>query len=369
MLRKTYPIFILSMLLLITACDEKQKEQTDAPLRPVRTIVASASDGITGRDFPGVVSAEKKAVVSFLVSGELKELVVKEGDEVKKCQVIARLDETDFKIELKDKQASYDKAKANFTRSKKLLEPGHISQREFDSIKASYKTADAHLNAARQNLIYTELKAPFDGSITKTYVDNFEVIEAKGKIATLQDLTSMEVEIDVPESLMINVRRDGKSQRKIHASFDAIKNKTFPLKFREVSAQADETTHAYKIKFSLPPIENYTILPGMTATVVAESAPVTDGSGDINDIIIPSHAVLEDNKGRFVYIAEPESTSSTTAIIHRRNVSTSRLTNSGLIITSGLDPDDRVVTAGMSKMQEGMSVRLLADPELTGTKH
>ena len=178
----------------------------------------------------------------------------------------------------------------------------------------------------------------------------------------------MEVEIDVPESLMIHVRR-GQDQREIHASFDAIKDKKFPLKFREVSAQADETTHAYKVRLSLPPIENYTILPGMTATVVAESVAGIDGNGDESNIIIPSHAVLEDNKGRFVYIAEPESVSSTIGVIHRRNVTTSRLTNSGLLITSGIDPDDLVVTAGMSKMQEGLRVRLSVIPELTGQKH
>ena len=349
---KLTPLFyVLPILLFVTACNEQQKAQTEEPLRPVRTIVASAGDGITGRDFPGVVIAENKADLSFRVAGKLKELLVKEGDEVVSGQVIARLDNTDYKIELKDKQASYEKAKANFTRSEKLIEPGHISQREFDDIKASFKTAEAHLKAARQNLIYTELKAPFDGSITKIHVDNFEEIQAKGIIATLQDLTSMEVEIDVPESLMIHVRR-GQNQREIHASFDAIKDKRFPLKFREVSAQADETTHAYKVRLSLPPIKNYTILPGMTATVVAESVAAIDGNGDESNIIIPSHAVLEDNKGRFVYIAEPESVSSTIGVIHRRNVTTSRLTNSGLLITSGIDPDDLVVTAGMSKMQE-----------------
>jgi len=155
----------------------------------------------------------------------------------------------------------------------------------------------------------------------------------------------------------------------IHATFDAIKDKIFPLTFREVSAQADEATHAYKIRFSLPAIENYTILPGMTATVVADRVPAIDGSGDEREIIVPSHAVLEDNNGRFVYIAEPESTSPMIGVIHRRNVTTSRLTNTGLMITSGLDPNDLVVTAGMSKMQEGMSVRLMVNPELVGIKH
>ena len=356
-------IYLLSILLFITACDEKQTAQKDEPLRPVRTIVASATDGITGRDFPGIVTAQNKADLSFRVAGKLKELLIKEGDEVKRGQILARLDQTDFKIELEDKQANYVKSKANFTRSAQLFEPCHISQREFDQIKATYSTSSAHLKAAKQNLIYTELKSPFDGSITKTYVDNFEEVLAKGKIATLQDLTSMEIEIDVPESLMIRIKR-GQNQRIIHARFDAIKDETFPLTFREVSAQADETTHAYKVRFSLPRIEDYTILPGMTATVVADNVPTVDENEDKNEIIIPSHAVLEDNKGRFVYIAEPEISSPMTGVIHRRNVTTSRLTNNGLIITSGINPDDLVITAGMSKMQEGMRVRLMADPAL-----
>jgi len=361
-------VCIIPTLFFVTACEQQQQTQTEAPLRPVRTILASASDGIAGRDFPGMVVAQNRADIAFRVSGKLKELLVTEGEQVVKGQIIARLDQTDFKIELKDKQANYDKSKANFTRSATLLEPGHISQREFDEIKAAYSTADAHLRAAKQNLIYTELKAPFDGSITKVHVDNFEEVMGKGKIATLQDLKSMQVEIDIPESLMINVRRSGE-QRKVHATFDAIKDKKFPLIFREVSAQADETTHAYKVRFSLPPIENYTILPGMTATVVADNTPAVNGSADESEITVPSHSVLEDSKGRFVYIAVPESASSRTVIIHRRNVTTSRLTNTGLIITSGLNPTDMVVIAGMSKMQEGMNVRLMVNPEFIETKH
>jgi RND family efflux transporter MFP subunit len=353
------------MMPLLSACGDEQELQAEEPLRPVRTIVASASDGFTGRDFPGIVVAQNRADLAFRVAGKLKELLIKEGDQVTKGQVIARLDQTDFKIELEDKKANFEKAKANFTRSAKLLEPGHISQREFDEMKANYSTAEAHLKAARQNLIYTELKAPFDGGITKIYVDNFEEVMAKGKIATLQDLKSMEVEIDVPESLMIRAKR-GEGTRNIFATFDAIKDKKFLLKFREVSAQADETTHAYKIRLSLPMIENYTILPGMTATVAVDNVKTSDARQDGNDIVIPSHAVLEDSKGRFVYIAEPESALSMIGIIHRRDVTTSRLTNSGLAVTSGLSQDDLVVVAGMSKMQQGLRVRLMVDRELPG---
>ena len=353
------------MLSFVSACDDRQQVQVEEPLRPVRTIMASASDGFAGRDFPGIVIAENRADLAFRVAGKLKELLIKEGDQVTKGQVIARLDQTDFKIELEDKKANFEKAKANFARSAKLLEPGHISQREFDEIKANYSTAEAHMKAASQNLMYTELKTPFDGSITKIYMDNFEEVMAKDKIATLQDLKSMQVEIDVPESLMIRAKR-GDGTRNIFATFDAIKGKKFLLKFREVSAQADETTHAYKIRLSLPVIENYTILPGMTATVSVDHVKTSDSAQDETDIIIPSHAVMEDSKGRFVYIAEPESTSSMIGVIHRRDVTTSRLTSTGLVVTSGLNQDDLVVVAGMSKMQEGLRVRLMVDPELPG---
>jgi RND family efflux transporter MFP subunit len=369
MTKITRVIYLLATLLpamiFVSACDEKQTSQVEQPLRPVRTIIASANDGITGRDFPGIVIAENKADLSFRVSGKLKELLIKEGDKVKKGQTLARLDQTDYKIALEDKQANYLKAKANFTRSAKLVEPGHISQREFDQIKATYSTATAHLKAAKQNLIYTELKAPFDGSITKTYVDNFEEVPGKGKVATLQDLKSMEIEIDVPESLMIRIRR-GQKNRPVNARFDAIKGKEFPLTFREISTQADETTHAYKLRFALPAIENYTILPGMTATVVADSVPMVDQDSSKNEIIIPAHAVMEDNRGRYVYIAEPEISSPTTGVVHRRDVTTSRLTNNGLIITSGIHQADLVITAGMSKMQEGLRVRLMVDIDLLG---
>jgi RND family efflux transporter MFP subunit len=359
------PITLLGILLLVTACGEKQEEQVEQPLRPVRTIVASATDAITGRDFPGIVIAENKADLSFRVPGKLIELLIKEGSKVKKGQILARLDQTDFKIELEARQANYSKAKANFSRSAKILEAGAGSQRDLDQTKATYSTAAAELKAAKQNLIYTEVKSPFDGNITNIYVANYEEVQAKEKIATLQDLKSLEIEIDVPESLMIRVKKRGQEQRKVYASFDAIQGKRFSLAFLGVSAQADEATQAYKVRFALPVIEDYIILPGMTATVVADSVTTAENQSK-NEIIIPSHAVLEDSNGRFVYIAEPETSSPTTGLVHRRNVTISRLTNSGLIITSGINPADLVITAGMSKMQEGLRVRLMVDPGLIG---
>jgi RND family efflux transporter MFP subunit len=324
-------------------------------------MIAAASDPIVGRDFPGIVRAQNRADLSFRVSGKLRSMNIKEGQEVIKGEVLAQLDQTDYKITLEDKRANFEEAKANFERSAKLLEPGHISQREFDQIKASYSTATAQLKSAEQDLLYTTLKAPFDGSITKIHIENFEEVVGKETIATLQDLTSLEIEIDIPESIMIRVKR-GETTREIFAIFEAIEDKRFPLTVREVSAQADETTRAYKVRLRMPPIEDYVILPGMTATVIADEVR-TSNNGEDSNIIIPSHAVLEDNKGRFVYVAVPEGDENRTATVHRRTVETSKLTSDGLIITSGIEPDEHVIIAGMSKMHEGLQVRLMAGSE------
>lgn len=347
--------------LLISGCSEQDKQVEPEPLRPVRTMIATATDPIVGRDFPGVVRAQNRADLSFRVSGKLKLLDIKEGQEVNKDDVLARLDQTDYKITLDDKRANYEEAKANFERSARLLEPGHISQREFDQIKASYSTATAQLKSAEQDLAYTTLSAPFDGTITKIHIENFEEIASKETVATLQDLKALEIEIDVPESIMIRVRR-GQTSREIYAVFEAIKDKQFPLTVREVSTQADENTRAYKVRLRMPPVEDYVILPGMTATVIAdEVSNITNDSE--NNIVIPSHAVLEDNNGRFVYIARPETDEHKTAVVERRSVTTSKLTNNGLTITSGIEADELVVIAGMSKMHDGLRVRLMAGME------
>lgn len=352
---------LISATIFTTACSEKEKQAEPDPLRPVRTMIAAATDPIIGRDFPGVVRAQNRADLSFRVSGKLKLLDIKEGQEVKKGDVLARLDQTDYRITLEDKKANYEEAKANFERSAKLLEPGHISQREFDQIKASYSTATAQLKSAEQDLAYTTLTAPFDGTITKIHIENYEEVVSKESVATLQDLNALEIEIDVPESIMIRVRR-GQTTREIFATFEAIEDKQFPLTVGEISTEADENTRAYKVRLRMPPVKDYVILPGMTATVIADEVRnLTDDSE--NNIIIPSHAVLEDNKGRYVYIAVPEDGEQRTAMVQRRAVTTSKLTNKGLLVTSGIEPYEHVIIAGMSKMHDGLRVRLIAGNE------
>lgn len=344
--------------LMLTACGNSDQPQLPQEvLRPVRTLVVAPSEEGTRREFPGVVDAAQKADLGFRVAGKLEEIAVKEGDQVNKGQLIARLDQTDFNIRLDSRQAGYERAKADFERAERLVGEGHISRSDYDKLKAQYSTAEAQLASAQQDLKYTELHAPFPGYIAKRYVHNFEEVSAKQNIVALQDISSLLVKIDVPETVMIRVKRGGQN-RTLHAMFEAIPGEVFPLTFKEAATQADEKSQTFEATFSMPAPGEHIILPGMTVTVVAERL-----SGGETDTLVylPAHTVLEDREGRYVYLAVPESRQE--AVIRRRAVTTGRLTAQGMEVTAGLAAGDRIVTAGMSKLIDGKRVRLTSGAE------
>ena len=242
---------------LLTGCSKKQEIEKTQEIRPVKTILVTAPETGGIRNFPGRVDANRKAALAFRVSGKVHELLVKEGDLVKQGDVIAKLDPTDFQITLNDKKALFTQAEKDYERGKKLVKEGHISKRDFDQLEASYLSNKADFNLARQQLIYTELKAPFDGTIARRFIQNFEEIEAKQDIVALNDNEILEVKIDVPENLILGIRRHegvddfreskAKDQIPVFASFQSRRDKEYKLSFKEVATKADANTQTFTI--------------------------------------------------------------------------------------------------------------------------
>ena len=352
--RSTLLVSALIALGLLSACTEQAPVETEEKLRPVKTMRVQASGFGQTTQFPGVVDAVQKATLGFRVSGKLETLDVKEGDMVKAGQTLATVDDTDFKIQLADRQASFDSANANFKRAAKLVDAGHVSRSDYDSLKATLGNARAQLNLAQQNVEHTELKAPFTGVIAKRYVDNFEEVSAQQVIFLLQDTTSLVVNIDVPESIMINSQR-GREKLELFARFDAIPNEQFPLSIKEVATVADDVTQTYKVAFSMPAPEDRTILPGMSAVVSATTIADADGKTTAH-FFLPGHAVLEDNQGNYVMLVKPVSEG--VGEIERRSVTVGAPAVQGIEVLDGLSNGEQVVVAGMSRLSNGQRVKL-----------
>lgn len=340
--------------LLISAC-EKPPAPIVAESRPVKTMVIGGSQSGDTRTFPAVVDAIQKADISFRVSGKVEKILVREGDQVKKGDVLAKLDPTDFEIKLRDRQASYDTAKANYDRAKKLVAKGAISKVDHDNIRATFHTAKANLKEAQQDLEYTKLKANFDGYIAKRYIENYEEVLGSQKIFSLEDVSALKLIIDVPENLMISIDKSNKDsdvKRSLHADFDSIKDQHFPLHFVEATTKADPTTRTFKVTLRMDAPKEYNILPGMTATVSAElfqqEAAIT------GSVALPVSAVVADNKKHATVWVVDE----TTMTVHPEPVDAGLLTGDSILV-DGLTNGERIVIAGAAFLRDGMKVTLL----------
>jgi len=346
--------FMFSFLSL-AACNKNSQpleETTAQQLKPVRTLTIGAG-AQSIKTFPGVVDAIQSAEIGFRVSGVLKKVNVKEGENVIKGSVIAELDQTDFIISLNANQSEFDRTSANFNRASKLIKKGAISQSDFEKLKAEKNIAKSQLDSAKQNLKYTVLTSPFDGIVARTYLSNFEKVSSSEKFAAIQDLSAFEVSIDIPESIMIKLKAN-QNNHDIYAAFDGIHERKFPLTFKEVSTRADEKTQTYKSKFIMQRPTSINILPGMSAIVLA----IEKENAINHDIYVPSHSVLEDSAGRFVY-AVKQTPNTMQGVVVRRNVVVGQVNENGIQIIQGLKIGDSVITAGMSKVSDGLDVALM----------
>lgn len=342
---------------VLSACDNaEQVQDTRDAVRPVKTVVVGGAEGGAIRSFPGRVEAANRADVSFSVGGKVVEIAVNEGDQVKDGQVLARLDATDFRIRVKDRQATFDEASANFERGKALVGKGTISRRDFDRLKADFQNSEAALQLARQELAYTTLEAPFAGSVARRLVENFEEVQAKQPVISLRSVEDLEVKIDVPENIVVQFKRVDPDQRDpnrvpVFASFDAAPGERFPLTFKEVSTQADSQTQTFEVTFTLQPPEKLNVLPGMTTTVTADFSRVFERE---RAFYLPAGAVIADSelKGR-VYVVDES-----TMTVHARPVQVGSMRGNEIAVTVGIDVGDRVVVAGVPFLVEGMKVTL-----------
>ena len=345
-------LVLISMVSFLVGCDSSVEDKAELVLRPVRTMIVTSPDLIRSHEFSAVVDASRKADLAFKISGELIELLVKQGDEVTEGQVLARLDDSDVKIQLNEAKSTFEKATSDFNRAKDLIKTSTISQADFDQVQANFNSAKAKYDSAKNTLEYTELKASFDGVIARTYTNTYQEISAKSPIVTLHDLRNINLKISVPESIMIRVNKDGEKPE-LTAIFEQLDGVVFPLTFKEVSLQADEVTKTYEVTLTMPYSNEYNILPGMTATVVAKKLfPESEFNASY---YIPAKSVLKDSKGNFVYVVNRVSEG--VGRVSRKEVTVGRITSLGIEIHSGIAEGDNILTAGMSKVSEGLEVK------------
>ncbi|MGH7892836.1 MAG: efflux RND transporter periplasmic adaptor subunit, partial [Thermodesulfobacteriota bacterium] len=256
----SFRIIAAALILFLGSCGGEEKDETQVQVvRPVKTMILGGEQG-TGRSFPGKVQGSQRVNLSFRVQGPLIEFPVNEGDEVTKGQLLARLDPRDYQIAHDEAYAQYVEAQADYKRYKDLYERNAVPVADLDVRRAKRDTAQARLDYAKANIDYTYLKAPFGGYVGAKFVQNYQEVRPFDNILSLQDLSKVEIVIDLPENILASTKQGDVVQ--LYATFQSAPDESFPLVIKEVSAQADPRTQTYRATLSMDQPETIRVLPG-----------------------------------------------------------------------------------------------------------
>ena len=370
MLGYTYKIAVAALLLpVLVACGEQEETVVVEQTRPVKTFVVEGGSGNTLRSFPGRVDASKRAELSFRVPGRLQEILVKEGDLVEEGEVLARLDPTDYQLIYEDRKATFDNSKSNFTRAKDLVADGNISRMDYDRMEANFRTASAALSQAEQDLEYTVLKSPFQGRVAERKAEKFEEVLAKQTVFSLQNTSTLDIIIDVPESVVRMVRKMSDLDRSIesnsrvsatsaYAEFQGHSNEKFPLTPKEIATKANSQTQTFRTTFTMESPTDFTVLPGMTTTVVLDLSNLIGSDGGMVRRV-PVRAVQGDaGLQSRVWVLDSD-----TMTVSAQPVTIGRMSGDLVEVTEGLNGGEEIVSVGAPYLAEGMKVSRMAVTE------
>lgn len=345
---------MLSCSLLLAGCSKPEPTTDDTLIRPVKLFQVSNTSLSAVRQFPAVVEPTKRANLTFRVSGKLTELLARPGQAVVKGQLLAHLDDTDFKLRLDQAQARYELSQTQFKRSEQLIAQKLISQAQFDETKAQLQVAKADMSTAQTALSYTRLEAPFAGNVSQLLVENHENIAAQQPIMELQVRDQVDVVIQVPEDVIANVRKDFSYQPEV--VFDSHPEYRFRAKIREWDIRADPSTNSFKVVFSMPTPTEFNVLSGMTANVIVDMSKISIAKAGV--LYVPATAVFMpgdhalSTQQSYVWVFD-----ASTGLVSRRAISIGELTSAGVTVTDGLTVGEQIVSAGGQQLTEGQQVR------------
>lgn len=331
----------------------------------------------------GYVTPRRRATVAAKVTGRVDQIYAEEGLRVKSGQVLATLDcsqpnatltstKTDrdaTAAALADLEVQSGNADRELKRSQGLSSAGVISPQALDTAKTTadslhskialtreqVRASDAKIAVAQQDVDNCVVRAPFDGIIVSKDAQRGEIVSplsagggfTRTGIATLVDMKSLEIEVDVNESYIARVRPG----QRVSATLDAYPDRELPASVRTVIPTADRQKATVKVRITFDKLDD-TILPDMGVKVAFLSpAPPPGKSGSDAKAIIPKSAVLADGGKQVVYLVRDQK-------LERRAVSLGNERGSDVEILAGVSPGDLLVVRGAETLRDGQTVEV-----------
>jgi membrane fusion protein (multidrug efflux system) len=306
----------------------------------------------------GSLKAPEHVTLSPKKAGIIDKILVKEGDRVKKGQVLIQLDDVDARLQveraearLKEVEASVETNRTMLPRYQRLYEANVIPQQTLDELLLKVKVDEAksdlakvELDMARQNLLDHRIASPIEGVINLKIASLGEHVNVapKDEIMTVVQMDPLELEFYVPENWVGKVRLGSK----IQFTVKAFSEEKFTATLQFISPTADPATRNVKVKAVVPNL-HYRLKPGFFAEVTVQTG--------INPkaLAIPESALFSQGGEFFAFVVQ-------NGVAHRKAVETGQRFQGEVEILKGIQKGDQVVTAGHEQLSEGTKVKISA---------
>jgi membrane fusion protein (multidrug efflux system) len=319
---------------------ENREEAVPVEVAPLTTGRIEAT-----LNFAATLEAERDVQVLAEATRRVVELLVEEGDTVRRGQLLVRLESDEQQSALAKAESQLEQRRKEFARQQGLWEQNLVSEQVF--IDAEYQLEQAQLafDDARRQLSYTEVRAPIDGTIAARMVNLGNFVSENQPLFQLVDFDSIVARIYVPESDLRTIAV-GQPAR---LSADAAGGPPFSGEIERIAPVVDPGTGTVKVTVATPRQEG--LRPGMYVQVELVTAVHEDA------ILLPKKALVYDNDQIFAFRLGEERR------VERVVVDPALEDPEWMEPTEGFSTDDQIVVAGQSGLKDGALVRLPGDPD------
>lgn len=350
MLRKNLLLLLCGAACLLAACQEKVQEAPE--IRAVRTLVANPQPIPDDRSAIGEIRPRHESELGFLVSGKIIHRAVDVGATVSRGDLIARVEDADYRNKLKAAEADYAAADAAIVESRGAEERARIllaqgsttrvifesAQKNLRSSEAKVESTKASLELARDQLRYTELRAEFDGVVTAVGAEVGQVVSSGKMVVKLAPPEQKDAVFAIAESVF------GEERPELAISLLSHPEVAADGVVREISPIADPTTRTFQVKVTLKDAPEQM---RFGASVVGRRKGTT-----IPSVVLPAGALFDKGGEPAVWVVDQS------GVLELKQVVVARYETDRVVISHGLAKGDVVVTAGVNRLRERQKVRI-----------
>lgn len=336
-------IIILAVLLVprILRSDKKPEGKTGPPVQIalVKALVIKPQKLQNEINSNGSVLANQQIDLHPEISGRLVKLAFKDGESVKKGDLLVKLFDGDLLAQLKKLNIQLDLARKNEQRQKELLSVNGISQQDYDATISLINSINADLELVQAQISKTEIHAAFNGKVGLRSVDEGAYVSPATLIASLQEVDPVRIDFNIPEKYMSQVHLEDE----IRFSIPGI-NEEFKAKVFAIEPRIDPVTRTLQLRARCPNSSGK-IYPGAFARVSLALKDID------NSLMAPTQSVIPEARGQKVFLVRSGKAQPQKVVTGIRN-------EASVEIVNGLHPGDTLITDGIIQLKPGIPVKI-----------